>query len=384
MLGIITDAAHAAHAKVFASTNVESALLAADGRPTGFDYMRLMLTICVIASHEAAVCYGAEVLRRGSYGAVRPIIAILLIMFFSLSGFLVAGSLQRCRTLVTFIGLRVIRILPALAMEVLLSALLLGPLVTSYSLSEYFSDPLFARYFYNLIGHVQLVLPGVFSHNPNPDLVNGQLWTIPYELLCYTALGVLAIIGVAKRPALFVVALFGMQMVRFIRSHPGDWLWSSAGGHIDGRQLVITFLAGVAIYLYRHRVPLNFVLFSVVSIFTLVILLWQFGDWIAPLTAAYSTVYLGTRNPHKWRILAGADYSYGMYIYGYPIQQTYAYLGFVEWPSNMTLSLVTSAAFAAFSWHFIEKPALQLRSILTPIEDSWLKAKERFRLAFTV
>ena len=61
-------------------------------------------------------------------------------MFFCLSGFLVAGSLERCRTPISFAGLRIFRIFPALVVEVLLSALILGPLLTHYSLKMYFMN----------------------------------------------------------------------------------------------------------------------------------------------------------------------------------------------------------------------------------------------------
>jgi peptidoglycan/LPS O-acetylase OafA/YrhL len=56
-------------------------------------------------------------------------------MFFAFSGYLVAGSLQHCRTLTGFLSLRLLRLLPALAMEVILSTLVLGSLVTSLTLS---------------------------------------------------------------------------------------------------------------------------------------------------------------------------------------------------------------------------------------------------------
>jgi peptidoglycan/LPS O-acetylase OafA/YrhL len=212
--------------------SVEEALERAGGRPTGFDYLRLVLSVAVIAIHETAICYGYEAESRFTEGPVRPLIAIILLMFFSLSGFLVAGSLERCRTLVMFMGLRAIRIMPALAVEVLLSALILGPLLTSFSLYQYVSDPLFARYFLNLIGDVQISLPGVFTNTPSPN-VNPQLWTVPFELLCYIALGVLAAIGVTRHRFSFLLAILGFDLLRFIRSHPGAWLWQATpGGHV--------------------------------------------------------------------------------------------------------------------------------------------------------
>ena len=116
-------------------------------------------------------------------------------MFFALSGFLVAGSLLRSRTVAMFLASRIIRIFPALSVEVLLSAVLLGPLFTSLTLAQYFRSHEFWGYWWNLVGHVHFRLPGVFDANPNPNVVNGQLWTVPYELYCYVLLALVTLIG---------------------------------------------------------------------------------------------------------------------------------------------------------------------------------------------
>lgn len=98
----------------------------AAGRTTGFDYMRLVLATAVLCTHSIDVSYGVKFTIEFANGPIRPLIALLLPMFFALSGFLVAGSLERCRSLVSFMGLRVIRLAPALAFETVLAALILG------------------------------------------------------------------------------------------------------------------------------------------------------------------------------------------------------------------------------------------------------------------
>src|SRR4029077_15672800 len=108
--------------------------------------------------HSVIVCYGqlAEIAFWKS--EARPIVRLILPMFFALSGFLVAGSLERSRTLLMFLALRVIRIFPALSVEVLLSALILGPIFTSISFKSYFSSSEFWEYFLNIVGHVHFRL----------------------------------------------------------------------------------------------------------------------------------------------------------------------------------------------------------------------------------
>jgi len=308
---------------------------------------------------------------------VRPFTAVVLPMFFSLSGFLVAGSLARTKTLVMFMGLRAIRIFPALAVEVVLSALILGPLVTRYGLPDYFSSSLFGRYFYNLVGHVQFVLPGVFLDNPIPNFVNAQLWTVPFELYCYLALGGLAIVGIAKRPLLFLAAVIGIQCVHFYVAHPpiGSMLTGDQRLYLSGTNLVMAFLCGVLAYLFRDRIPWDRRLFVMMLAGSYPLLATPIGDFVAPLPIAYVTVFLGLLNPRKIGLLRGADYSYGLFLYGYAIQQTLAFLGLRDWYTNLPLALLATCLFAALSWHMIEKPALGARAGLRVLERGWLSLK---------
>ena len=81
------------------TSTIEERLLEADGRPSGFDYMRLALALAVFMLHIPATNFGDEVQNALFLHLLRPVSAIVLPMFFALSGFLVAGSLARCKTL---------------------------------------------------------------------------------------------------------------------------------------------------------------------------------------------------------------------------------------------------------------------------------------------
>ena len=164
-----------------ARVNLAERLIATKGRPSGFDYLRLGLAISVVMWHTTATTYGLPVKPRDDLWPQSPLHALFsatLPMFFALSGYLVAGSLERSKTILTFIGLRVIRIYPALAVEVALSAFLIGTAVTTLPLAAYFRDPLFWKYLLNVTGHIHYSLPGVFENNPWPEMVNVQLWGI--------------------------------------------------------------------------------------------------------------------------------------------------------------------------------------------------------------
>ncbi len=354
---------------------IGSKLATTGGRPAGFDYLRLTLAVGVIAMHSAIVCYSFPGEIALWHSPLRPLIRAILPMFFALSGFLVAGSLERSRTLPLFLGLRVIRIYPALAVEALLSAFILGPIFTSLSLYDYVQDPLFARYFWNLLGDPQYVLPGAFPHNPLPTYMNRQLWTVPFELLCYITLGGLSVIGLKRWPRLLPAAAVTLALAY------GTFKWLRSGqalmvvGPMPGLLLVVAFLAGVSLYWFRDRLPYSrawFVGMAVASVLFLSIV--PFGDVVAPFTAAYVTVWLGLTNPRRIWLVRGADYSYGIFLYGFPMQQAVAALGM--WGQsplgNFLGSVAAAAAFAGLSWTFIEKPALRLRKPMERLEARWL------------
>ncbi|MGB8900721.1 MAG: acyltransferase, partial [Methylocella sp.] len=77
----------------------------------------------------------------------------------------------------------------------------------------------------------------------------------------------------------------------------------------------------------------------------------------------YVTVYLGLTNFKRLSVIRGADYSYGIYLYSFVIQQLFVYLAAPQspfWWINAMVCVPLSALVAAFSWHFVEKPAQKM------------------------
>lgn len=361
-------------------------LEACGGRPSGFDYLRIALSVSVLCLHSVITSYGKAVDVDVWLSPMRPFERAILPMFFTLSGFLVAGSLIRCKTIVGFLGLRFIRIYPALGVEVLLSALILGPLLTTLPLATYFTASDFWFYLVNVTGHIHYTLPGVFADNPVPNVVNAQLWTVPYELLCYIAISILAVLGAVRRPWLAPAAAIGLILAygvgRFI-SHGGR-LPIIVGG-LPGILLVVSFLLGVSLYLWGRYIPWNrrwFIGSLLLSLGTGSVLLVPgleasspYFDLIAPLPLAYLTVWLGLTNASKLFFVRRADYSYGVYLYSYAIQQSVMAVApwAREWWINILICLPLSILFAAFSWHVVEKPAQGLKGRVKAFEDWYMR-----------
>jgi peptidoglycan/LPS O-acetylase OafA/YrhL len=339
-------------------------LAAAGNRPAGFDYMRLLLASAVILTH-------AFLLTLFNLDHVRPLVATVLPMFFALSGFLVCGSLVRCTTLVDFLALRVLRLLPALVVETTLSAVVIGTIFTTLPLSEYFTDPKFRGYFTSIIGIVKYKLPGVFLNNPQPDLVNGQLWTLKFELYCYILLAVAVLIGLVRpRIRYAVFATVGLLLFFML----GAFVFVKKPTlAVHGPVLVACFVAGVGAYLYRDRIVWSGRLFAIALAATFLCLSIPRGEYLVPLPVAYATVYLGLLDPHRIGLVKKGDYSYGLFLYGYPIQQAVvATLGEPgrHWVINLAVAYPIAFAVAAFSWWCVERPFLKLKPLVHRIR-SW-------------
>jgi peptidoglycan/LPS O-acetylase OafA/YrhL len=340
--------------------------------PTGFDYIRLILAAAVITQHGVNVTQGVDSAKELFFSNWRLLIEPILPIFFALSGFLVGGSLLRCRSLISFVGLRVLRIVPALSAEVVLSAFIFGPLLTSVTLREYFASGILYKYMFNVIGYIHYTLPGVFVSNPWPNIVNTQLWTIPFELECYAALSFMAFVGIVWRRRLFVgvLALIYVLMVAyFLTKNPEQAIL------VNGRILVYCFLVGVAFYLYRDKIPSSALLFIVALVGTVICVKLPGGEYLIALPANYLTAYVGLFCPKKPKIFFSGDYSYGMYLYGFPVQQVVVTLiPRVPWWMNVVISLVAAFVIAHCSWWFLEKPALSLKNDLLRFETAVLSS----------
>jgi peptidoglycan/LPS O-acetylase OafA/YrhL len=337
--------------------SLQDQLKATAGHPRGFDYLRLALAVGVIAWHGVPVTGGHTDLFEA--GPWRPAIYFLVPSFFALSGFLVAGSLER-NAIPQFLTLRAIRIFPALTVETFISALILGPLLTTVPWHEYFTSRQFFDYFLNIIGIIHFELPGVFNGLPGGNTVNGQLWTVPYELDCYFIITLLALLGVARRSA-WLLGVSCIAMLLLVARHRYGLFGAvpiPRGMRPPGNMVILAFLFGASFYGLRRHIPFSRLLFfvSAISYIILVNSVHTEMIFLSVPSLVYMTVFLGLTNPPRTALIVGADYSYGMYLYGFPLQQFVAYVlpSNRIWLVNVVLGTALAFGCAYLSWTFVE------------------------------
>jgi peptidoglycan/LPS O-acetylase OafA/YrhL len=322
-------------------------------RTNGFDYLRIGLALAVLSDHVLEIADPhAPILQWESWWT--PVKLSILPAFFVLSGFLVAGSLAR-NTIPQFLALRAVRIFPALAVEVTLSAIVLGPLVTDLTIDSYLSSHLLWTYFLNVIGYIHFVLPGVFGGQQ----VNVQLWTIPFELECYVALVVITIIGLLHRKKLMISILVSVILAStFVAVYLH---WYERPWNVPGRVLVFAFLFGVIGYSCKTALPHSRFLFFVCAAATYMLLSFPNLTFLASMPLAYATVYVGLL---RFKPIPFGDLSYGLYLFHYPIALSiYELTGrAMPWEALLPATIGLSAVFAALSWRFVERPVLDRKN----------------------
>jgi peptidoglycan/LPS O-acetylase OafA/YrhL len=186
-------------------------------------------------------------------------------------------------------------------------------------------------------------------------------------LECYIALAVLGIIGLTHRPKLFLLMVASLILYGVLNYLRGQDRISEA---FAGHQLVLCFLIGVLFYIFREKIPYDRRL-GLAAIAVSIICFWIPGGFsLAPLPIAYTTVFLGLTQPHRLALIESGDYSYGIFLYGFPIQQAVVATRLV--PLNGWTDLLTAlpfvVLFAILSWHFWEKPMLHLRRFRPAID----------------
>ncbi len=341
-------------------------------RTNNFDGIRIIAASMVIIGHGYALTgLGVPpVIWQSS-------IHILAVeIFFAISGYLVVKSFFYDPNFIRFLAKRSLRIFPALIVVTVLTACVLGPLVTTVPIKDYFASPLFTGYFESITLRIHFYLPGVFESNPH-SAINGSLWSLTAEFLMYLSV---MLVGAGSLAALrknriafellwtfFTVGLIigficivrlkmdGEESVfLFNRIHLIYLLpvapFFGIGGMVfiaeryTTRQIPVIVLIGMAVLLQIYQSPT----LKIVAFIFIPIIIIRVGQASWPVM----------RDLGRW-----GDLSYGTYLYGYPVAQVLIlyYLTTLPLFAHIILALLISYVLAFGSWHLVEKRALRFK-----------------------
>lgn len=345
------------------------------GRDNNFNLIRFIAAALVLYSHSFDL-YGwkdAEPLRGFDIGMSFGQLAVDV--FFFTSGLLIAGSYYARNNIKAFTKARVLRIYPALIVAVLFTVGVIGLYFTPMSAGEYFTEKETWKYVERnttLVANVKFTLPGVFdelpflTHNAK-GVVNGSLWTLPYEIKSYFVLALIAMMlgwvqkkkqGDLLKPSYLVLAILGVSL------YAANQFISISDS--QGLRLYPIFFLGACTYIWRDKIKLNHVS-AVIIVLSLIIsaslgrqafqLVYIIGF---PLLILYLAYIPGgvIRGFNKL-----GDYSYGVYIYAFPIQQSVLALhsGDISFSTFIIYSSIATLVLAILSWHLVEKRCLKFR-----------------------
>ncbi|SPH16811.1 hypothetical protein DEA8626_00325 [Defluviimonas aquaemixtae] len=327
----------------------------AQGRENNFNLIRMIAATGVLVSHAYPISLGPDAtqpLQKWLGGTTLG--AVCVISFFAISGFFITKSFDRGADWRRFIKARAYRLFPALVLVLCLTILVAGTFVTTADPGLFWQvTPTY------LIRNVSLAfpiydLPGVFTDNPYGPAINGSLWTLFYEVACYLGVFALGVAGFLRRGhmiMLFLAALIGLSIADEVASLPGRLS--------NFADLALPFAFGGTIYMMRDRIPFG----PLIAVSLALAALFSLGTVMFPmllsLAITYTVLWIGFahRGPALVYNRLG-DYSYGTYIFAFPIQQLVAASGVTSPVLNMTLALPATCLCAVLSWHLVEAPAL--------------------------
>lgn len=326
-----------------------------------FNLVRILCAILIIYGHATSLIFGGGadmVYQITGFNAGE----IGIKVFFFLSGVFVVNSLlsNKNNGIMYFLR-RIFRIFPALIFVVLFSALIIGPICTSLPINTYFSDCGVYKYIadnisLNIWGNNNIGLPGVFTNNYYPTAVNSPLWALVPICISYLLFWAFYSIGFFRKK--FAVVFFGLVILEcliqkriFFHCLPIN---DANLGFIP-----FCFSVGALFAIFKDKIVIDFRV--LVSLFIITIF---FKNTVFYIPLAYLMFFVAftyiaiNKNIVKFNI---KDISYGIYLWGFPIQQTIIhFMPNIHMLSYLILTYAVVLVFSIISFQFVEKPLNKL------------------------
>lgn len=358
-------------------------LLVPDGlKKNNFDLIRLLLAIAVLFSHSFAIYYGMEGFTREPLQVMTlgqmTLGALAVNWFFVISGFLILNSFLHSNSVKSYLKKRALRICPGFIVAFLVSVFFFALLGTiqyqkvSINWTNYFQSLPIKR---TIVEFLLFKQPGYslcFPNMPLSNVINGSLWTIQYELICYVALPVLGLAGALKRKWVGFAMFLLFYLVMLLQEYTGFFVFETHPGMRylslnNVPRLFTYFFCGMCVYLYRFVIPRNNVLvfFSVVAL-VLASRVVHTLNIVFPIAGTYLLFYIAySRKIRLYDFAKRGDLSYGVYLYAWPIQELVLYYlhSHISLSQFFFISLLITLLTAYFwSWKCIEKPFMELKN----------------------
>ena len=349
----------------------------AEGRDNNFNLIRMLAATAVLVSHAWPIALGPQVPEPLEALFGRALGGMAVVVFFVLSGFLITASYARLAAPGPFVLARGLRLFPGLVVSLVLVSLVMGPWVSTLTPQAYWTDPGTWRFLAHDITLASPVytLPGVFARNPYAT-VEGSIWTLIHEVACYGGVLLAGMLGLIRRR---VALSLGLLLV-----YGAFWLLPGLGlvtlpPRLEAfRGLSLGFVAGMVLWLWRDRIALP--VLGLAGLAGLAAAVAGVASGVAsggmPGALADLALVTGLAGATFWLAFVPGrgwlrgiraynrigDYSYGLYIYAFPLQGLAVWLWgpLTPW-QNIALALPLTLALAVPSWHLIEAPALRLR-----------------------
>lgn len=328
------------------------------GYSNNVGFIKFIAATAVIISHSFPLYFGnndREWLYRYTFGQA-TLGRVAVWIFFFYSGLLVTKSLMNKKNEETFLIDRLKRLFPPLLFVIVCSTFVLGPIVSNLSIGQYFSNINTWKYLLNGVFIPIHNLPGVFEKNIYPNVVNGALWTMPVELICYFVclmMYKLELLNEKKMPLLGIISILVILMITFIFWNLNLDVFVSAG------LACLSFFTGMYVFVMRNRISIKL---NYKTIF-LIILMFLISNYYHFLFVSMYIIFplllvnlgFGIKQLPKFLGKLG-NYSFGMYLCGFPTQQTVYYLFglHLNFPTFIIINIALSLFFGWIVYFVVE------------------------------
>lgn len=321
-------------------------------------FVRYVLSFCVLISHTATLSSVDLPLKSYSFVAVGG--------FFALSGFLLFGSFQRRPSIKHYFNKRARRILPPYYLVVIVCALVLVT-VSSLSFKDYYSSTGFWEYLganLSFLNFLQPSLPGVFEGSEFYEpAVNGSLWTMKGEWVCYISVPVIYyFISKNRRPKTIISTIILICLVlRLAFMLVGDF----TGRHVfyiiekQFSTIFVFFFAGAFINLVYDKF-LKYKWYVLLVDIVIIVFSGYYEElyylFFRPLVIASLVIWFSQVGKWGYFMRNHEDLSYDIYLFHYPVIQLAVLWGLPERMSPYLLLLIiasVTALLAYISWNLV-------------------------------